>query len=110
MQQNFVKFIILLIHEAIKTYVPLRKLKTNITYFSYVYDTYQIQLTLTSTFDDMRCTLLRLLEKVKNLELKNSLDVIKFLNITSHNAVGCGNSLEEGIPEVIPKRFVIALK
>ncbi|RXG60774.1 hypothetical protein Avbf_09416 [Armadillidium vulgare] len=66
--------------------------------------TYQIQLTLTSTFDDMRCTLLRLLEKVKNLELKNSLDVIKFLNITSHNADGCGNSLEEGIPEVIPKR------
>ncbi|RXG57053.1 hypothetical protein Avbf_16098, partial [Armadillidium vulgare] len=33
--------------------------------------TYQIQLTLTSTFDDMRCTLLRLLEKVKKLELKN---------------------------------------
>ncbi|RXG54731.1 hypothetical protein Avbf_16848 [Armadillidium vulgare] len=52
----------------------------------------------------MRCTLLRLLEKVKNLELKNSLDVIKFLNITSHNADGCGNLLEEGIPEVIPKR------
>ncbi|RXG51711.1 hypothetical protein Avbf_12575 [Armadillidium vulgare] len=66
--------------------------------------TYQIQLTLTSAYDDMRCTLLRLLEKVKNLELKNSLDVIKFLNITSHNADGCGNLLEEGIPEVIPKR------
>ncbi|KAB7500089.1 hypothetical protein Anas_14044 [Armadillidium nasatum] len=66
--------------------------------------TYQIRLTLTSTFDDMRCTLLRLLEKVKNLELKNSLDVIKFLNITSHNADGSGNLLEEGIPEVIPKK------
>ncbi|RXG54430.1 hypothetical protein Avbf_16531 [Armadillidium vulgare] len=59
-------------HEAIKTYVPLRKLKTNIAYFSYI--TYRIQLILTSTFDHMRCTLLRLLEKVKNLELKNSLD------------------------------------
>ncbi|KAB7499951.1 Maltase A1 [Armadillidium nasatum] len=71
---EYQKFIILLIHEAIKTYVPLRKLKTNITYFSYEY------------------------------ELKNSLDVIKFLNITSHNADGSGNLLEEGIPEVIPKK------
>ncbi|KAB7502754.1 hypothetical protein Anas_13821 [Armadillidium nasatum] len=34
---EYQKFIILLIHEAIKTYVPLRKLKTNITYFSYEY-------------------------------------------------------------------------
>ncbi|RXG52997.1 hypothetical protein Avbf_11197 [Armadillidium vulgare] len=74
MQQICVKFIIFLIDEAIKTYVPLRKLKTNITYFSYDYlilghiQTYQVQLTLSSTFDDMRCTLLRLLEKVKNLE------------------------------------------
>ncbi|KAB7495929.1 hypothetical protein Anas_09255 [Armadillidium nasatum] len=48
--------------------------------------TYQIRL-LTSTFDDMRCTLLRLLEKVKNLELKNSLDVIKFFE---HYISQCG--------------------
>ncbi|KAB7496790.1 hypothetical protein Anas_05170, partial [Armadillidium nasatum] len=37
-------------------------------------------------------------------EYQNSLDVIKFLNITSHNADGSGNLLEEGIPEVIPKK------
>ncbi|RXG56428.1 hypothetical protein Avbf_16793 [Armadillidium vulgare] len=91
------KFIIFLIHETIKTYLPLRKLKTNITNFSYI--TYQIQLILTSTFDDMR-----LLENVKILGLKNCLELIIFLNITSHNADGSGNSLEEGIPEVIPKR------
>ncbi|RXG63320.1 hypothetical protein Avbf_18026, partial [Armadillidium vulgare] len=31
--------------------------------YAHIVITYQIQLTLTSTFDDMRCTLLRLLEK-----------------------------------------------
>ncbi|RXG60764.1 hypothetical protein Avbf_10403 [Armadillidium vulgare] len=46
-----------------------------------------VQLTLSSTFDDMRCTLLRLLEKVKNLELKNSLDVNK---IFEHYISQCG--------------------
>ncbi|RXG55739.1 hypothetical protein Avbf_16345 [Armadillidium vulgare] len=70
--------------------------------------TYQIQLILTSTFDHMRCTLLRLLEKVKNLELKNSLDVIKFLNITSHNADGCGNSLEKVFRKLFQKETVHA--
>ncbi|RXG59672.1 hypothetical protein Avbf_16134, partial [Armadillidium vulgare] len=63
-----------------------------------------VQLTLSSTFDDMRCTLLRLLEKVKKLGLKNCLELIKYLNITSNNEDGSGNLLEEGIPEVIPKR------
>ncbi|RXG56934.1 hypothetical protein Avbf_14960 [Armadillidium vulgare] len=51
------KFIIFLIDEAIKTYVPLRKLKTNINKLI------RFSLTLTSTFDDMRCTLLRLFGK-----------------------------------------------